>query len=410
MQKLILSLLITLGFLLTGCSIFNSNSNPIIIPSTSPDDTKPQSQVEEVDALQLKIDGMSLDEKIGQLVIVGLDGYSLGTDISNLIKEFKVGGVILFSNNVKNSNQLLGLINSLKSINSQNKTPLFISVDEEGGRVSRMPNDIKKLPSSQIIAKKNDSNLSFNIGKVIGEELNLFGFNMDFAPVLDINSNPNNSVIGDRSFGNNVNIVNKLGIKTMEGIISNNVIPVVKHFPGHGDTLVDSHVGLPVVNKDLSKLNEFELLPFKEAIKKKIDTIMVSHILLNKVDATNPSSMSKAVITGILRESLKFQGVVITDDMTMGAIIKYFDIGDASVKSINAGSDIILVCHGYNNELKVINSLKAAVLSNVIKESRLDESVYRVLKLKEKFNINNDSIDSVNTFIINNKIQNLLSR
>ncbi len=223
---------------------------------------------------------MSLDEKIGQLVIVGLDGYSLDTDISNLIKEHKVGGVILFSNNVKNSNQLLGLINSLKAINSQNKTPLFISVDEEGGRVSRMPNEIKKLPSSQIIAKNNDSNLSFNIGKVIGEELKLFGFNMDFAPVLDINSNPNNSVIGDRSFGNNVNIVNKLGIKTMEGIISSNVIPVVKHFPGHGDTFVDSHVGLPVVNKDLSKLNEFELIPFKEAIKNNIDTIMVSHILL----------------------------------------------------------------------------------------------------------------------------------
>ena len=408
MQKLILSMLLTLGFLLTACSIFNSNAKKIASPNSSTGAT--EHQVEDVDALQLKINDMSLDEKIGQLVIVGLDGYTPNTDISNLINDYKVGGVILFGNNVKNPNQLLGLINSLKTINSQNKTPLFISVDEEGGRVSRMPSEIKNIPSSQIIAEKNDSNLSYNIGKVIGEELKLFGFNMDFAPVLDINSNPNNPVIGDRSFGSTVSIVNKLGIKTMKGIISSNVIPVVKHFPGHGDTLVDSHVGLPVVNKDLAKLNEFELIPFKEAIKNNIDTIMVSHILLNKIDSTYPASMSKAVITGVLRESLNFSGVVITDDMTMGAIMKYYEIGDAAVKSINAGSDIILVCHGYNNELKVINSLKAAVLSNVIKESRLDESVYRVLKLKEKFNITNVTIDSVNTSSINNKIQNLLSK
>jgi len=167
-------------------------------------------------------------------------------------------------------------------------------------------------------------------------------------------------------------------------------------------------VGLPVVNKDSTQLNTFELIPFKEAIKSNVDAIMVSHILLNKLDVNFPASMSKVIITDILRQDLKFQGVVITDDMTMGDIIKNYDIGDASVKSINAGSDLVLVCHGFDNELKVINSLKTAVQNKLISEERLNESVYRILKLKEKYNINDDTIGSPNTDEINNKIKDLL--
>jgi beta-N-acetylhexosaminidase len=361
-----------------------------------------------IDVIQNKVDAMSLDEKIGQLVVVGFDGFTINDNINNLIKENKVGGVILFSKNVENSNQLVSLTNLLKTSNAQNKTPIFISVDEEGGRVSRMPNELKKLPSNKSIGKRNDSDFSYNIGKIIGEELKSFGFNMDFAPVLDINSNPTNPVIGDRSFGNNVDIVNKLGIKTMKGMMDSNIIPVVKHFPGHGDTFVDSHVGLPLVNKDLIKLNDFELIPFNEAIKNNVDAIMVSHILFNKIDVDFPASMSKVIITDILRENLKFKGVVITDDMTMGAIIKNYDIGDASVKSINAGSDLILVCHDFDNELKVINSLKVAVQNNIITEERLNESVYRILKLKEKYVINDNPVKSPDINTINNKIETLL--
>ncbi|MBU3091928.1 beta-N-acetylhexosaminidase [Clostridium sp. CM028] len=404
MKKLVISILLIGGLFLSGCSNSNSNLSPNINSKDEVVNPKP----ENIDVVQNKIDAMSLDDKIGQLVIVGLDGYTMNNNINNLIKDHKVGGFILFRNNVATSNQLVSLINSLKTTNSQNKTPLFISVDEEGGRVSRIPNEIKKLPSNQVIGEKNDGALSYNIGKIIAEELKTFGFNMNFAPVLDINSNPNNPVIGDRAFGSTTDIVNKLGIKTMEGMIDNNIIPVVKHFPGHGDTSVDSHVGLPVVNKDLTKLNAFELTPFNEAIKNNVDAIMVSHILLNKIDSVYPASMSKVIITDILRGTLKFSGVVITDDMTMAAITKYNDIGDAAVKSFNAGSDIILVCHEYDNELKVINSLKAAVQNNVISENRLNESVYRILKLKEKYIINNAAISSINIHEINNKIENLL--
>ncbi|MBW9171119.1 beta-N-acetylhexosaminidase [Clostridium estertheticum] len=397
MKKSIIRILLISSLLLSGCN----NSDHSSLSNVKTNDEVTIMKAKPIDLVQKKVDSMNLDEKIGQLVIVGLDGYSINNNITNLIKQHKVSGVILFSKNVENSNQLVSLINSIKSNNSLNKAPLFVSVDEEGGRVSRMPYELKKLPSNQIIGNLNDSDLSYNIGKIIGDELKIYGFNMDFAPVLDINSNPNNPIIGDRSFGNNSKIVSKLGIKTMKGMSNNNIIPVIKHFPGHGDTSVDSHVGLPVVNKDINLLNNFELLPFKNAIKNNADAIMVAHILLSKIDNENPASMSKVVITDILRKKLKFNGVVITDDMTMAAIIKYNDIGDAAIKSFNSGSDIILVCHEYDNELKVINSLKTAVQNKTISEKRLNESVYRILKLKEKYKINNDTLNTINTNKIN---------
>ncbi|MPN25095.1 Beta-hexosaminidase [bioreactor metagenome] len=231
---------------------------------------------------------------------------------------------------------------------------------------------------------------------------------MNFAPVLDVNSNPKNPVIGSRSFGSNPDIVSSLGVETMKGIQEENVIPVVKHFPGHGDTSVDSHVGLPTVNSDLDRLQNFELIPFAKAIENDADMVMIAHILLSKIDSENPSSMSKTIITDILRNNLKFDGVVITDEMTMGAIIKNYSLNEAAVKSVSAGTDIILVGHGYNNEIGVINALKSAVSKGEISQERIDESVYRILKLKEKYNLKDEIINSVDVNKINNKIKTLL--
>ncbi|MFU0825613.1 beta-N-acetylhexosaminidase [Clostridium sp.] len=363
---------------------------------------------EQVDPIEEKINAMTLDEKIGQMFIVGIDGYDLNDNSKSLIEKYKVGGFILFKDNIKNVNQLLSLTNSLKMENSSNKIPLFLSVDEEGGKVTRMPDELKSFPTNKVIGKINDEDFSNKIGKTIASEIKSFGFNMDFAPVLDINNNPKNPVIGSRSFGSNPDVVTKLGIETMKGIQSENVISVVKHFPGHGDTSVDSHIGLPSVNNDLKRLEEFELIPFKNAIENKADAVMIAHILLPKIDEKNPSSMSKTIITDILRNNLKFNGVVITDDMTMGAITKNYDINDAAVKSIKAGSDIVLICHGYDNEIKVINSLKNAVLKGEITEERIDESVYRILKLKEKYDLKDEIIKSVDVEKINNDIRSLL--
>lgn len=361
-----------------------------------------------VDPIKSKIDKMTLDEKIGQLVIVGIDGYSLDQNSIDLIKDYKVGGVILYNTNVKNSSQLLSLTNSIKETNSNNPVPIFISADQEGGRIDRMPNEIKRFPTNQVIGQKNNSNLSYNIGNSIAYELKAYGFNLNYAPVLDINSNPKNPVIGSRSFGSNAKIVSDLGVQTMNGMQSGGIIPVIKHFPGHGDTSVDSHIGLPVVNKDLSSLKAFELAPFTNAIKSNADAVMAAHILLPKIDPNNPASFSKAIITDLLRNELGFNGVVITDDMTMGAVVKNYRLDNAAIKSINAGSDIILVAHDYNYELKVINALKKAAVDNVITQDRINESVYRILKLKTKYNLNDAAIESVDVDDINQKIDSAL--
>ena len=417
-------MLILLIPIITGCNIIrktnnqHANSNvaqegPAKGNNTKGNNTKElevKPQPKPIDPIIEQIDKMSLDEKIGQMLVVGIDGYGLNDNTKNIIEKTKVGGVILFSNNVQGSNQLLNLLNSLKKENSQNKIPLFLSVDEEGGRVTRMPKEFKKFPTNKAIGKINNETFSNNVGSTIAYEIGSFGFNMDFAPVLDVNSNPNNPVIGDRSFGSVVNIVSRLGIQTMKGIQSANIIPVVKHFPGHGDTSVDSHIGLPSVNNDLKRLKSFELIPFSEAIKNNADAVMIAHILLPKIDSENPSSMSKIIITDILRKDLSFNGVTITDDMTMGAIIKNYNIGEAAVKSVKAGIDIVLVCHGYDNEVAVINALKNAVSKGVIGPQRIDESVYRILKLKQKYKLKDEIISSVNVDRINNKIIKLLNK
>ena len=400
MKKIILGIfLLTLTLALNGCT-----------SSISGEDTDLNKNNKQVDKIKQQIDNMMLDEKIGQLITVGIDGYSLDDNAKDLIGSKKVGGIILFKNNVNDSNQLLQLINSIKETNSTNKIPIFISVDEEGGRVNRFPKEIKALPSNKIVGNKNDSNLAYDIGKDIGYALSSFGYNMDFAPVLDINSNPNNTVIGDRAFSSDKNIVANLGANEIKGFKSSNVICVAKHFPGHGDTDTDSHYLLPIINKTIEQLQELEFVPFKKAIEEKVPAIMVSHILLPNVDNTNPASMSKVIITDILRKDLKFDGVVVSDDMTMGAITNDYDISEACIKAINAGTDLLLVCHGYDNEVKVINSIKEAVNNKTISMDRIDESVYRILYLKENYKLSDEKIESVDVDIINSKFEDISKR
>ncbi|BFK81081.1 beta-N-acetylhexosaminidase [Clostridium baratii] len=353
------------------------------------------------------ISNMSLDEKIGQLVISGFYGTTLDENILKLIKENKISGVILFNRNVKDSNTLLSLNNSLKESNKNNKLPLFISVDEEGGSVTRMPKDIKRLPTNKYIGSLNNKDLSYNVGEILGEQLSYFGFNMNFAPVLDINSNPNNPVIGDRSFGNNKDTVAILGTSTMKGIQSKNIISVVKHFPGHGDTSVDSHVNLPVVNYDINRLKSFEFVPFKTAIQNGADAIMVGHILLPKIDSKYPSSMSYEIVTNILRKDLGFNGLVVSDDMTMGAITKNYSIEESSIKAINAGVDLLLVCQKYENTENVLKALKEAALNGTISKERLDNTLYNIISIKKKYLLNKEYDNDITIDGINQKITNL---
>lgn len=362
------------------------------------------------DLLMLQIENMTLEEKIGQLILVGMQGYEVNNNIKELIETYHVGGVILYKKNVENTNQLLSLIDNLKYSNDSNKIPLFISVDEEGGSVSRNPNEINKFPTARSIGKLEDNNLAFESGRLLGQIVRNFGYNMNFAPVLDIDSNPLNPVIGDRSFGDTAEVVSNMGYEVLSGIKAEGVIPVIKHFPGHGDTSVDSHIGLPVVEHDLERIRNFEIVPFKHAIDKGADVVMVAHILMSEIDSEYPSSMSRIIITDILREELGFSGVVITDDMTMGAIEKNYNMGDGAIQSIKAGADIILVGHDYEKALIVFRAIKQEVESGNISLERVDESVYRILKLKEKYKIKDLSNKDLDIHKINKDITNLVNK
>ncbi|MGG1678527.1 beta-N-acetylhexosaminidase [Neobacillus sp. NRS-1170] len=425
MKKSIMKMLFILIALLliNGCSKNNTNNNTTDkqkemntsqtehtkTEDTQTEDTQKRTLPPKKDPIQEQLNKMTLNEKIGQMIIAGFDGITVNSNTQNLINKYKPGGLILYQTNVKDAAQLVNLTNAIKIANSKNRVPLFISVDQEGGRVHRMPTSIQNTPSARIIGNKNDQKYAYNIGKVIAYELQAFGFNTDFAPVLDIQSNPNNTVIGDRSFGTNSSIVSKMGVSMMKGIGAGKIIPVIKHFPGHGDTSVDSHLELPLVQNDLTRLKTVELVPFNNAIKEHADMVMVAHILVKKIDPNYPASMSKTIITDLLRKQYRFRGVVISDDMTMGAIAKHYNLKDAAVRAVNAGSDIILVGHGMDNVATVYNSIYSAVTNHTISEDTINKSVYRILSLKHKYNLNNNKVSPVNVSNLNNQITKAIS-
>lgn len=355
------------------------------------------------------VEQMTLDEKIGQMMFAGVSGTTLQQETTSLIQDYKVGGLILYGNNLETPQQTVTLMNALMAANVNNQLPLFLGTDQEGGKIVRLPGSLKNFPTNKRIGDINQSPLSFAVGQLLGEQLTAFGFNLDFAPVLDVNSNPNNPIIGDRSFSNDPDIVSKLGIETMKGLESKQVIPVIKHFPGHGDTAVDSHLELPKVTKSLDDLNQLELVPFKAAIENGADVVMVAHILLPKIDPQYPSSMSKEIITGMLRDQLGFDGVVMTDDMTMKAITNHFDIGQAAVDSVKAGSDVILIAHEYANVTAAIQAVKAAVNKGEITEDRINDSVRRIIELKQKYQLANQPVTAVDINRLNTDIEKVLN-
>lgn len=352
------------------------------------------------------VDSMSLEEKVGQMIFGGIEGVELSEKSREMIREDKVGGIIFFKDNLVNANQIVTLLNSIKAENMQQQYPLFLGIDQEGGRVTRIP-ELSNLPTNKQIGKKDNPALAFQLGELLGKQLNAFGFNLDFAPVLDVDSNPNNPVIGDRSFGSDPKLVSELGISTMKGLQSENVISVIKHFPGHGDTEVDSHIELPIVSKNMKELQALEFIPFQNALKSGADVVMIGHILLPEIDANKPSSISNVVITKILREQLKYEGVVMTDDMTMKAILDNYEIGEAAVEAVKAGNDIVLIAHDYEKVHRAIQAILEAVRNEEIKVEQIDRSVERILQLKEKYQLSNDQLSSINVNELNNLAEEL---
>lgn len=349
--------------------------------------TPPPSNDPTADAINRMMQNMTLAQKVGQMIMAGIDGTSIDKAARAMIAERHVGGIILYKDNFSDLGGSVRLINALKQANEGQTAPLFISVDQEGGKVSRLPKDFTAMPDARTVGQSSDAALAEQMGALLAAQLRVMGLNVDYAPVLDVNSNPNNPVIGKRAFGSRAELVSKMGLAAMKGLREGGVVSVVKHFPGHGDTSVDSHLDLPVVRKTAEQLAKLEWVPFRAAIDAKADAVMVAHILFPLVDADAPASMSKVIIGKQLRGTMGYDGVVITDDMTMGAITKNYGITEASLLSVEAGSDIVLVAHGYETAARVNDALLEAVQSGRIKASRIDESVRRILALKLKYHL-----------------------
>lgn len=394
-------------FLLTGCgpSPAGTSAPAPVSPTPQAVPTAPPtpSPTPTPDPIQIRLDSMTLEQKAAQLLVAGIEGHTAGEDARSAVQDKQVGGVILFGRNVESGAQLAALTNGLKALNGDD-IPLLLAVDEEGGRVSRMPPEVSDLPAPLTVGRTGDPALCRAFGELLGAECAAFGLNTDFAPALDIWSNPENTVIGDRAFGSDWETVSTLGSAAWQGLAGQGVLPVVKHFPGHGDTAVDSHVGLPVVEKDLRALEALELLPFRRAVEEGVPAVMVSHILERALDPWHPASLSPRVVRGLLREELGFEGVVFTDDLTMAAVSDTYGMGEAAVLALEAGCDMLLVCHGADNLAAAHAGILSAVESGRLPEERLDESVRRVLTLKTEQGFTNDPVPPPDTAALNARI------
>jgi beta-N-acetylhexosaminidase len=322
-------------------------------------------------------------EKIGQLFMVGFDGTTVSPDLASFIKEYKPGGVILFSRNLESLEQIIELTNDLQACSPH--SPLLIAIDQEGGRVSRLPKSFTIFPPCEVLGRCNSSELAYAAAATTAKELRAVGINMNMAPVLDVNSNPANPVIGDRAFGATPGPVCELGLATVGGLQDNRVVACGKHFPGHGDTNADSHKELPVVSASRERLDAVELPPFRHAATHGVATMMTAHVRYRALDDGVPATLSPIIVGKLLREEWRYDGVVLTDDLEMHAIIDHYGIEDATVRAVAAGCDMPLICKDRNREVAAITALDKAVADGTVTGDRLELSLGRIARLKERF-------------------------
>lgn len=410
----LLALILLIVFTLTGCQ---TAAVPAPAPEAAPTAAVPSPEstptpaltpVPEPDPFAEQLAAMTVEEKVGQLLIGGFEGTEIGDQATRLVQEYQVGGLILYGRNITGAGQLVTLTNGLKALNGDG-IPLFLSIDQEGGGVDRMPPEVRRTPGAYCVGQTGSVPAAQSYGDVLAAECAAFGLNLDFAPVLDVWSNPGNTVIGQRAFSADARTVAGLGPAAARRMMDQGIIPAVKHFPGHGDTAVDSHVGLPVVDKSLEELEKTELIPFRAAIQSagtdgQVPAVMVAHILLTQLDPERPASLSPAVVTGLLREELGFAGAVLTDDLTMGAVTQSYGLGEAAVLAVEAGCDILLVCHGPDSVPAVRTALLEAAASGRITAERLDESVYRILRLKTEYALTNEPVSPPDLEALNAQI------
>ncbi|MBM7094853.1 beta-N-acetylhexosaminidase [Bacillus sp. H-16] len=325
---------------------------------------------------------MNIEEKVGRLMMIGIPGTTVDKETVQLVRDCYVGGVIYFQRNVESPAQVKELSERLQQVN-RGSSPLLIAIDQEGGMVARIRDGVTQIPGQMAIGATGDPAAARTLAQISGKELAALGINVNFAPCADVNSNPANPVIGVRSFGSVPSTVASFVREAVAGFQESGVSATIKHFPGHGDTSVDSHLALPKLDHDLDRLKEVELAPFRAAASE-ADLVMSAHIKFNALDPDYPATLSKPIISRLLRDEIGFEGVAITDCMEMDAISKTYGTADAAVKAIQAGIDIVLVSHTTSLQRETHRKLVAAVKNGHLSLARVEEALGRIERLKAK--------------------------
>ena len=420
-MKRILILFTVLVFLISACIPKDMMTNtplpqePLAVkasltpfqPAASPAETAPSTPVggTAVPSFdpEAQLRGMTLEQKIGQVMIIGFDGTTVSLELRELIEKYHVGGVILFARNVESPRQVASLTRSLQEIALASGPPgLFIAIDQEGGRVARLTEatGFTEFPGAMALGATGDPDLARQVAQAIAREMKAVGLNIDFAPDLDVNNNYKNPVIGIRSFSSDPAEVAKYGVQFIEGLQGEGVLAFGKHFPGHGDTGVDSHLALPVVPHDRSRLDAVEFVPFRAAIAAGAAGIMSAHVAFPAIETVIPdlpATLSAQVLTGLLREEMGFQGLTVTDSLEMGALAQSgFPVSRAAAMALQAGSDLLLFNRDHSLHRQAIQLISEWIREGKIPQSRLDEAVLRVYRTKAAYQLIRPALADLN--------------
>jgi len=333
---------------------------------------------------------MSLEQKIGQMLVVGIPTTIAGSMAQRLIEDYHVGGVILFRRNVQNPAQVGQLTTQLQHLARQCAgIPLIIAIDHEGGIVNRFHQGVTELPANMALGATRSPGFASEVARIAATELRSMGVTANLAPVLDVNDNPLNPVIGLRSYGEHPDLVTTLGTAYIESLQRGGVIATAKHFPGHGSTSTDSHLGLPVVAKTRDELEKTDLVPFRAAVEKDVGMIMTAHVAFPALDDGKfiPATLSPGIVHDLLRGDLGYDGGIISDDMGMGAITQDFGPGESAIRAVQAGVDCVMMAGGFEQQSSMYQALLDAVRDESISEARIDASVLRILRLKMEYGL-----------------------
>jgi beta-N-acetylhexosaminidase len=331
----------------------------------------------------MQIDRFSDEQLAGQRLMVGFEGTEFNEDLKFLISRLNVGGVILFAINIESPDQIRDLCRSIQDYaRTCQQPPLFIAVDQEGGQVARLKEPFTIFPGNPHMKSEADA---VRFAEITAAEMSQVGINMNMAPVMDVSPDGSDSIMAQRTFGDDPDWVSRLGVKVIEHLQLNKIMAVAKHFPGIGRTSLDSHLDMPVLHDDLAMMQQLDLIPFEAGIRSGVSGIMLSHIFYSQLDPQWPASLSPQIAKNLLRKQMQFHGLVLTDDLDMGAITKHYDIQTAVHQILAADIDLTLICHkGPSIEIAFEEMAKEMADDRAIKAAGI-ESVERILKSKREY-------------------------